>query len=510
MAPECFSGTVTLRSDVYALGIVFYELLSAQPPFHSDSLSELERLQRDQPINLAPLKSAGVPECLTHIIERATQKDAKLRPRSARHIAELITHTSEGRQAEKEGELEFRKALSRVSGGGPANAEAKGDAVTYYDHLSKRALAKKSRSKQQSVDDAGAPDAPDADAALAQRADQIAGREKTPASFPSIPVIPCPACGYNRRGVPPNVPCPECGFLSQIEPKPSDAAAHSVQPDSSDQIRISPSQVVPKSLLCIHCNYDLRGVSPAVACPECGEPLAKSLSMQRLIFADPHRVRRIYLGATVIAVPLLFNAFVFPMLPSALVKNSQPFNPTLAWLELGLAVVAAIGAVLLTPTRVVASSLFIDTLGWFIRVLSIVALGLPIALIAAHGPMPILIGSLMASQALFFCFVAAHTSAVAQRADDHKLVKHANSCSSVWILTLAAAAIGFVLDGVRPPPDSANVRSDIGMMLVTSAIAVAFITALYQIGVLVRFCRTLKSCRANHVPPPHTWGKCVA
>ena len=61
MSPEQASGaTVDARSDVYALGIVLYELLAGQRPFEGEAHQILERLVTEEPV---PLRRR-MPPCL--------------------------------------------------------------------------------------------------------------------------------------------------------------------------------------------------------------------------------------------------------------------------------------------------------------------------------------------------------------------------------------------------------------------------------------------------------------
>ncbi len=74
MAPEQIgAGPVDARTDVYALGILLYQLLTGRLPFHSEDAVELERLQLEAPPPL-PSATAPVSPALDAVVARALQK----------------------------------------------------------------------------------------------------------------------------------------------------------------------------------------------------------------------------------------------------------------------------------------------------------------------------------------------------------------------------------------------------------------------------------------------------
>ena len=74
MAPEQIrGGPVDARTDVYALGVLLYQLLTGALPFWSDDPHELDRLQLDAPPPRAGLV-APVPPAVDAVIERALAK----------------------------------------------------------------------------------------------------------------------------------------------------------------------------------------------------------------------------------------------------------------------------------------------------------------------------------------------------------------------------------------------------------------------------------------------------
>ena len=79
MSPEqCQNKNVTLQSDIYSLGIVFYEILSGDPPFvsvaGSNSHAILYKHLNEKPASLKK-KNASVSTALEKIIDKCLEKD---------------------------------------------------------------------------------------------------------------------------------------------------------------------------------------------------------------------------------------------------------------------------------------------------------------------------------------------------------------------------------------------------------------------------------------------------
>ncbi len=68
----------------------------------------------------------------------------------------------------------------------------------------------------------------------------------------------------------------------------------------SDDV-VSQSQTNNHDLPCLHCGYNLRGMTADKQCPECGEEVGRSLRGDQLHFSDLHWVRRLSLGVNLIA-----------------------------------------------------------------------------------------------------------------------------------------------------------------------------------------------------------------
>jgi serine/threonine-protein kinase len=95
MAPELFDGVASnARSDIYALGVTWFNLLTADMPYRAESLRELQEMHR-QPhtFNIASLKdrfNPAVVDQLTVLLHR----DPACRPESADKLAEELHRLS--------------------------------------------------------------------------------------------------------------------------------------------------------------------------------------------------------------------------------------------------------------------------------------------------------------------------------------------------------------------------------------------------------------------------------
>lgn len=86
MAPEAFHGvTPSPATDVYALGVLLYELVSGQPPYRSNSIPELMRLHAEG----QPERRTGIPDPLWRIIKMCLAGKPRQRPTAADLVTDL-------------------------------------------------------------------------------------------------------------------------------------------------------------------------------------------------------------------------------------------------------------------------------------------------------------------------------------------------------------------------------------------------------------------------------------
>ena len=91
MAPEVLRGEPpTPRSDIYALGLVLYEVFSGRRAFEATSIADLREMhERMRPADLAS-SSAGVDPAVEEVIFRCLEIDPRRRPASAITVAAML------------------------------------------------------------------------------------------------------------------------------------------------------------------------------------------------------------------------------------------------------------------------------------------------------------------------------------------------------------------------------------------------------------------------------------
>ena len=91
MAPEQLAGTeVTVRSDIYALGLVLYEMFTGKRAFEANSLAEMTRLREETAPPSLVTHVRDLDPAVERIVRRCLDKDPLNRPASALAVSAAL------------------------------------------------------------------------------------------------------------------------------------------------------------------------------------------------------------------------------------------------------------------------------------------------------------------------------------------------------------------------------------------------------------------------------------
>ncbi len=91
MAPEQVLGRpLTPQADVYAFGLLLYELLTEQKALTGDTVEQIFERILYQPLDLSPLERPGMPPGLSAVIARCVNKQPAQRPKSVAEVCDEI------------------------------------------------------------------------------------------------------------------------------------------------------------------------------------------------------------------------------------------------------------------------------------------------------------------------------------------------------------------------------------------------------------------------------------
>ncbi|MCK6477505.1 MAG: serine/threonine protein kinase, partial [Phycisphaerales bacterium] len=205
MAPELFDGKATYQSDVYALGIMFFEMLSGGPPFDG-SIAAVRELHKTAPL---PWERIDPPigEALRDVIERATHREARLRSKSGRHLLDAIRRALPDDSTWEAGRADLVSAASSPAPAAEQPVPASTRGSSYYEALEMIAR------------DRATGKGP----GLSREQEPVA--VLAPVATPQLDGVaehvPCADCGYDLRGVSREGVCPECGLSIEASLDPA-------------------------------------------------------------------------------------------------------------------------------------------------------------------------------------------------------------------------------------------------------------------------------------------------
>lgn len=279
MAPEMYDGAVSFKSDIYALGITLYELLTAVRPFNGAGPNSSRG-----PMPKECLHERHVPGEVVDLLERAVHVNPMFRQKSAASFQQSIREVLPGHASQRA----TRAVAALVTGLNDAPSEpsiARSDAISksassYFDELSSFAARRKGETSA-ALSGVGAP-APDA-------AD---------------------------------------GQYAQTSAPPASPAE-----------RLPDHGAVP----CIHCEYDLRGQRQDAKCPECGRLIIDSAAPDRLLYSSSRWLNRVVLGIGILRWSYALAPLTFMLILSAMEFDVLPSDRTLAGIGMAIVGLIIIG-----------------------------------------------------------------------------------------------------------------------------------------------------------------------
>ena len=98
LAPELLAGErPSVQSDIFALGVILYEMLALQPPWERRSVEELLAIKGPppSPISVQPLRN--IPHRLVSVMNQALERIASKRYTFVESLAHDVAEATEGR-----------------------------------------------------------------------------------------------------------------------------------------------------------------------------------------------------------------------------------------------------------------------------------------------------------------------------------------------------------------------------------------------------------------------------
>lgn len=95
MAPEQFQGRAVLASDVYSVGVIFYQMLTGTLPYFSPNPAQIERMVAQGRCTPPKLRNSQIPKEISDIIMKALSPEVSERYQRASELIEDLATAGE-------------------------------------------------------------------------------------------------------------------------------------------------------------------------------------------------------------------------------------------------------------------------------------------------------------------------------------------------------------------------------------------------------------------------------
>jgi serine/threonine protein kinase len=97
MSPEqCGGGFVDMRSDIYSLGVIAYQMLAGEPPFAGNTSTVMRAHREQKPADLRERSEKKIPKRVARVVMSALSKNPAERPQTAFALGSALRAESEG------------------------------------------------------------------------------------------------------------------------------------------------------------------------------------------------------------------------------------------------------------------------------------------------------------------------------------------------------------------------------------------------------------------------------
>src|SRR5690606_15658599 len=94
LSPELVTrGVADTRSDIYAIGIMLYEMLAGEQPFKGEQPFQIAQQHANDTVPTPSSKNSRIPAELDELVLWATARDPEQRPRDAKAMLEQVQET---------------------------------------------------------------------------------------------------------------------------------------------------------------------------------------------------------------------------------------------------------------------------------------------------------------------------------------------------------------------------------------------------------------------------------